>query len=299
MSGAGNIYDLGYQGYDGPRLGRVTVTAVLLATTIRSGYGIGRGGRAKVVPFGLAALALLPAVLAVGLTALAAQAGAGAMFDEASPIRHDTYQGLTSSLITLFCAAQAPELFGKDQRYGVLPLYFSRVLTRGDYALGRLGGLFLAVFLISVVPQVVLSLGVVLAASDPLADLAAEGPDVLRYVAMSLLAAGLLSAVAAVIAAWTPRRAYATAAIIAVFIIPPILVSVAAELAAADAARILIFTSAGDLLDGLNSAIFGTIAESPAVAAANYPDPVYLVATVVGILAATGLVLRRYLTVQV
>ena len=30
----------------------------------------------------------------------------------------------------LFCAAQAPELFGRDQRYGVLPLYFSRALTR-------------------------------------------------------------------------------------------------------------------------------------------------------------------------
>ena len=44
----------------------------------------------------------------------------------------------------LFCAAQAPELFGRDQRHGVLPLYFSRVLTRIDYALARAGGLFLA-----------------------------------------------------------------------------------------------------------------------------------------------------------
>jgi hypothetical protein len=42
----------------------------------------------------------------------------------------------------LFCAAQAPELFGRDQRYGVLPLYFSRVLTSIDYALARTGGLF-------------------------------------------------------------------------------------------------------------------------------------------------------------
>ena len=48
----------------------------------------------------------------------------------------------------LFCAAQAPELFGRDQRYGVLPLYFSRVLTRLDYALARTGGLFLAVLLV-------------------------------------------------------------------------------------------------------------------------------------------------------
>ena len=44
----------------------------------------------------------------------------------------------------LFCAAQAPELFGRDQRYGVLPLYFSRALTRSDYALAKVGGLFVA-----------------------------------------------------------------------------------------------------------------------------------------------------------
>ena len=67
----------------------------------------------------------------------------------------------------LFCAAQAPELFGRDQRYGVLPLYFSRVLTRFDYALARTVGLFLAVLIVSLVPQVVLTVGAILAAAGP------------------------------------------------------------------------------------------------------------------------------------
>ena len=127
---ASSIYDLGYQGYDGPRLGRPAVALGLLAQTLRAAYGIGRGGRAKIVPFLMLGLSVLPAVLAVGISALAAQAGAGGALEEASPIRHDTYQSLTSTLVMLFCAAQAPELFGRDQRYGVLPLYFSRVLTR-------------------------------------------------------------------------------------------------------------------------------------------------------------------------
>ncbi len=294
MSGTGNIYDLGYQGYDGPRLGRVVVTASLLRATLRAAYGIGRGGRAKVVPFGLGAMALLPAVLAVGIQALANQAGAGDALGEASPIRHDTYQGLTSTLIMLFCAAQAPELFGKDQRYGVLPLYFSRVLTRSDYATARSGGLFLAVFLVSVLPQVVLTLGAVLAASDPLTGLADEAVEIPRYLAISGLAAGLLTVVAAVVAAWTPRRAYATAGIIAVFIIPPIVVSIVSELAAGDVARILLFSSVGDLLEGLNAAIYGTVAASPTVLAADFAGWVYLVATLVGIVGGGALVLRRY-----
>ncbi|MGP1673693.1 MAG: ABC transporter permease, partial [Candidatus Limnocylindrales bacterium] len=65
-----SIYDLGYQGYDGPRLGRPAVALGLLLQTLRAAYGIGRGGRAKIAPFLLLALAVLPAVLAVGISAL-------------------------------------------------------------------------------------------------------------------------------------------------------------------------------------------------------------------------------------
>lgn len=294
---SGNIYDLGYQGYDGPRLGRSTVALGLLRRSLAESYGIGRGGRAKVAPFLLLALAVLPAILAVGITALAAQTGNRELVAEASPIRHETYQGLTSALVMLFCAAQAPELFGRDQRYGVLPLYFSRVLTRADYALARTGGLFLAVLVVTLVPQVVLSLGALLSAADPLAGLADDAADIPRYVAVAVLSSGLLAGISSVIAAWTPRRAYATATIIAVFIVPPIIVGLISELAAGDLARILVVLSPGDVVDGLNAAIFGTIPDSPAVSAANLPDIAYVVAAVVGTVGALAIILRRYLTV--
>jgi len=35
-------------------------------------------------------------------------------------------------MVMLFCSAQAPELFAGYHRTAVLPLYFSRVLTRFD-----------------------------------------------------------------------------------------------------------------------------------------------------------------------
>lgn len=294
MSATGNIYDLGYQGYDGPRLGRLPVALGLLRHTLRSAYGIGRGGRAKIIPFGIGAMALLPAVIAVGITALASQMGAGGALEEASPVRHDTYHGITSTLVMLFCAAQAPELFGKDQRYNVLPLYFSRVLTRGDYALARVGGLFLAVFLVTVVPHVVLTVGSMLTAPDPLAGLADELPEIPRYLVVSAITAGLLSGVAAVIAAWTPRRAYATAAIIAVFIVPGIVVSVVHELRVGDLAGLLVFASPGDIAVGVNAAIFATIADSPAIVASDYPGWIYVVAAIALAAGSLALVLRRY-----
>ena len=300
MTGAtGNIYDLGYQGYDGPRLGRPAVARGLLRRSLAEAYGIGRGGRAKIAPFVLLGLALLPAILAVGISALAAQAGApSGLVDDASPIRHDTYQGLTSALVMLFCAAQAPELFGRDQRYGVLPLYFSRVLTRADYALARAGGLFLAVLLIILLPQLVLTVGAAFASADPIAGLADDAPAIPKYLVVSIASAALLSGVAAVIAAWTPRRAYATAMIIATFIVPPVIVALTSELAAGDLARVLVLASPGDVIDGLNASIYGTIPDSPAVSAADLPGLAFGGATVVGIVGAAALVLRRYQTVQ-
>ena len=294
MSAQGSIYDLGYQGYDGARLGRLAVTLGLLRATLRAAYGIGRGGRAKIAPFGLAGLGLLPAVLAVGIAALAAQAGAGGALAEVSPIRHETYQSLTSTLVMLFCAAQAPELFGRDQRYGVLPLFFSRVLTRTDYALARTGGLFLAVFLVSVVPQVVLTIGGILAASDPLVGLADEAPDIPRYLAVTALGSAILAGVAAAISAWTPRRAYATAAIIAAFIIPSVVAILVAELAVGDLARIIVLLSPGDIVDGINAEIFATIPDSPAVAASGLPGWAFVASAVTGCIGLVALILRRY-----
>jgi ABC-2 type transport system permease protein len=292
---SGSIYDLGYQGYHGPRLGRPAVALGLLIQTLRAAYGIGRGGRAKIMPFLMLGLSVLPAILAVGIAALAAQAGAGPELEEASPIRHDTYQNLTSTLVMLCCAAQAPELFGRDQRHGVLPLYFSRVLTRVDYTLARSGGLFLAIFVISIVPQLILTVGAILAAPDPVTGLRDDLPDIPRYLLVAVLASALLGGVATVIAAWTPRRAYATAAIIAVFIIPPIVVALMAELAVGDLARVLVLASPGDILDGVNALVFDAVSPNPTIVAADLPGWTYVMAAVVGTFACVILVLRRFI----
>ena len=237
----------------------------LFWNTLRACFGIGRGGRAKIAPFVLAALALLPAVIAVGIAALAAQAGAGSQLDEASPVRYDSYHGIVSVLLILFCGAQAPELFGRDQRYSVLPLYFSRTLARTDYAIAKLGGLVLALFLVDIAPQVVLFAGRVFVASDPITGISDEIGAVPRFLVQGALVAGLLGGVSGLIAAYTPRRAYATAAIIAVFIVSPIIVALVDNLATSDLARFIIFLSAPDVLAGTNAAIFESFSDNPVV----------------------------------
>jgi ABC-2 type transport system permease protein len=297
-SAGGSIFDLGYQAYDGPRLGRRSAILALFTQTVRASYGIGRGGRAKIAPLVLFALAVLPAVLAIGFAALAAQAGpAGGAIEDASPIRYETYHGIVSILIMLFCAAQAPELFGRDQRYGVLPLYFSRVLTRADYALAKVGGLFVALLIVELAPYVLLFAGRVLVAPDPATGLAEEISAVPRFLLQGLLVAGLLGGLASVIAAWTPRRAYATAGIIAVFIIPPIVATILANQTSPDLARIVVFFSPADILDGTNAAIFNSIPDNPVVASVDLPDWAYLVAAGIGIAGSIAITVRRYLRI--
>lgn len=294
--GGGSIFDLGYQAYTGPRLGRRSAVRALFSQSIRACFGIGRGGRAKIAPFTLAALAILPAVLAVGIAAIAAQAGGGAI-GEASPIRYETYHGLVGILIMLFCAAQAPELFGRDQRYGVLPLYFSRVLTRPDYALAKVFGLVLALLAVDLAPYIILFVGRVFVAPDPAAGLSAELGAVPRFLAQGFLVAGLLGGLASLVAAWTPRRAYATATIIAVFIIPPIIVGLIGSLTNQDLARYIVLFSPADVLDGTNAALFGSISDNPVVGSVGIPGWAYVAAALVGIAGSIGLTIRRYLRI--
>ena len=44
----GSIYDLGYRGYEGPRLGRRAAVGALLINTLRTAYGLGRNAQANI-----------------------------------------------------------------------------------------------------------------------------------------------------------------------------------------------------------------------------------------------------------
>jgi ABC-2 type transport system permease protein len=68
--------------------------------------------------------------------------------------------------VILFCAAQAPDLFGRDQRHSLLALYFARALRREDYAVARIAGFVVAIFILQLLPQVLLFVGQVLLATD-------------------------------------------------------------------------------------------------------------------------------------
>jgi ABC-2 type transport system permease protein len=289
----GSIYDIGYRRYEGPRLGRGHAVRSLFSHSLRSAYGIGRGGRAKIAPIILGGMALLPAIAIVGAMTMAAQFGVGQRFATQAPIRYDTYFSAISTIIVLFCAAQAPELFGRDQRHGVLALYFARALRRSDYALARIGGFVAALLILELLPQILLFLGRVLLSPDIPGAVGEDLPSVGPVLAQGLLAAGLLGGLSMAVSAFSPRRAYATAGIIALFTIPNIVAGTVLGLGSSAIGTWLLLLSPTSVLDGTNAILFGTALSSDFFFI-DLPDAVYIAAALVGIAGAIAIAVRRF-----
>jgi ABC-2 type transport system permease protein len=247
---------------------------------------------------GLLAFAVLPSLVALGVAAIFSQVGAAGQAHEAlSPIRYSSLFPIMATLVMLFCASQAPELFGRDQRDGVLPLYFSRAISRLDYAAARTLGLLASLALIVLAPQLILLVGRVLAAPDVVAGLGPETESLPAILAVGSVMCVLLGTVAAAIASLSPRRSYATVAVIAVFVVPAIVAALLSELADGDIGRHAVLLSPGDILDGLNGFLFDVDPDSPVVERSELDGWVYALAAAAWIGGAVAVLVRRFRTV--
>ena len=208
---AGIIYDIGYQRYEGARLGRGYAFRSLFAHSMRQAWGLGRGGRALIVPFGIFAVILFPAALQVILESVSG--------GQAQLLGYADYFNYVQGMVVLFCAAQAPELVSTDQQHRVLPLYFSRALRRQDYAAAKLLAMVCALWILVLVPMVLLFIGHISAATDVGLAVKAERANILPVLASTLAVAAVLGSLAVALASLTPRRALASAVIFGMVIL--------------------------------------------------------------------------------
>ena len=291
---SGSIYDIGYRGYDGPRLGRRHAFATLFVQGLRATFGLGRSGRAKILP---AFCLVFPALVAVIIVAMNAFATRFGISDLGVIPDHPDMAGAVGVFATLLVAVQAPELLGRDVRYRVLSLYFSRALLRADYALAKLAALTAAILIILLVPHVILTIGAVLLTSDVLGALGREAgwwPAVLgSTVVMAVATAG----VALVIAAFIARRAYATVTIFGVFLVPAIIVAVILALELGTASQYLVLLDIGTVLEAANAWFFGIQPASGAWPLTDLPLWLGLVAALVIALGSSVILVQRYRTI--
>lgn len=202
----GVIHDIGYQRYEGPRLGRAYASRSLFVHSVRGAYGLGRSAWAKVLPIGLLSLASIAALILV-------------VVNTQLPVEVIDYVGIASTFTyaaTVFVAVVAPELVSVDLRSNLLSLYLSRPLRRSDYALTKLAALATATFVMLGGPMLVLFLGMAFSTDNGIAGVFSELGGLLQGLAAAAIHATVLAALALPFASLSGRRVFATGMIIGV-----------------------------------------------------------------------------------
>jgi len=266
--------------------------------SFRTAYGIGHGGRAKIAPVIFGILAILPAIIVVGVLTLAVKIGAREPFENAVPLGYDTYYRSISVVIALFCAAQAPELFARDQRHGVIALYFARALRRSDYAMARLTGFGLALLVLLLVPMAILLVGRVLLSTDVAAAFGEDLPKIPAVIAEALVIAALFGSLAMAVSAYTTRRAYAVAATIALFVLPGVVAQIVIGLGSGPVGTWLVLLSPGTILDGTSAFLFGKSLNED-LFFFELPTWTFLLSAAGVTAVAAGLAIRRFVRMAV
>lgn len=207
----GELYDLGYQHYDGPREGRMRARKAVFVDGFRTTLGIGHGPLAKVLPILLFGAAMTPAIIMAIIVSLTQ----GAL----DLPGHADYYEVVSVILVIFSAIIAPELLCPDRRNGVISLYLVRPLTITDYVVGRWLAFFTIALALVYSGQIVLLAGLILSASEPLEYFKDNWLDIPRILAAGLLVAIFITTLPLAVSAFTDRRAYAAAIVIGLFII--------------------------------------------------------------------------------
>jgi ABC-2 type transport system permease protein len=286
-STAGSIYDLGYKRYEGARLGRRHAIWALYIYSVRGVFGIGRSLSSKIGPIGLAIIALIPAVVQLGIAAIAPA--------DIEVVEPEEYYGFIQIVLAVFCAVVAPELVGRDQRTHTLSLYFSRALRRQDYALAKFAALTTGLLAITVIPQVIMFVGNGLAADDFGDYLQDKWGDLPSVLGSAILLSGFIAAIGLVIAAQTPRRAYSTVAIVAAFILPSVIGGGLFQALDQDVGRFVLLISPLHVVTGFTFWFFDAAHEAESeLAKADLPGVAYAIDAALVVLLMLALLLRRY-----
>ena len=289
----GEVYDIGYQHYGGPREGRARARKALWVNGVRTALGLGRGWPSKVLP-GLLFLGLMvPAFVFVLLNSVLDQVADGI------PGQADYYQGALIVLI-IIGAIIAPELLCADRRNRVIDLYLVRPLTSTDYVVGRWVAFFSFVLGLVYLPQIVLLIGLVLGASEPLDYLRDNWLDIPRFLGAGLALAIFTTTIPLAAAAFTDRRAYAAVFVIGLWIIGAAVGNALVEGIGGSAGKWLALIDIGSVPIFMNDMIFDQASDEGTMGFARQLPNGVIVAWYLLLTAGPGLALWwRYRRIKV
>jgi ABC-2 type transport system permease protein len=289
-TGAGAVYDRGYQPYDGEPGTRRTACLALYRASLRRALGLRRSWKQKALPAILVAIATLPAFLMVGIGFIT-RGNASSDFEF---ISYRDQVGLSSVLI-LYVALTAPDLTCPDRRNRVMSLLLARPLTSIDYALVKVATVVTCVLGFSLVPQVVLFLGQTAVNARP-RHYVAENAEILWQAPLSCLVLAVFYGVVGIaFASLTSRRVIATASLLGTALITGVVAGGLAESAGGGHGHPAALLSLVDAPLHISDIVFlGEVGPEKILAGADH-EVLLAVVTYLGmVLVALGVLLWNY-----
>ena len=247
---AAQILDQRYRPYNGARHGLGGAMRALVGSSVRFTLGFGRPARHKFLPWLAVVVALVPAIVFVGIATVL---DIDLISENILPEYHQ-YYGFIEAALFFYCGIVVPEILVADRRNGMLPLYLSTPLRLWSYLVSKAAAVTVALVVITVGPLLFLLVAYTVEGSGP--DGLGDWLTVLvRILGSGVAIAATITAASLAISSLTDRRAFAVIGVILLLLGSQLVTSVLVEVAEMDA-RIYAFNP-GEMGDALKDRIFG------------------------------------------
>lgn len=252
----GQVFDLGYRRYDGPREGRGRARMAVYVDGLRIALGIGRGGRAKILPWLFVSIAIgMGLIFALIAGAVDRVAGEGTARAANLP-SHADYYSIGAVILFLFAAVVGPELLCPDRHNRIINLYLVRPLTSVDYVISRFLAFLTVMLIVAWLPQVALLAGLTFGAPRPGDYLVDNWQDIPKFLAAGGAIAIYVTSIGLTVAAFTTRRGYASVGLVGLFIISQFAAAILGEVVTGTAGEWLALISLSDIPLHINELVF-------------------------------------------
>ena len=219
---AGQLFDIGYQRYDGPRQGRARARIALFVGGVRHTLGLGRGGRSKILPVLMVLVSVVPAAIILVVAAIS-----GGIIDR--PVELGDYFPINSLLLLIISGILGPTLLIPDRTDNVLSLYLVRPLGMLDYLAARWFAFFLVTSLIVLAGPLILLCGYILLSADAVQEFRDSWMDFPKVLLGAAALGAFIASIPLGVAAFAPRRVYAAAFVIGVVLVGTTVIGILTE----------------------------------------------------------------------
>ena len=205
----GEVFDLGYQRYEGPREGRGRARVAIFRDGVRISLGLGRSASQKVLPWLFILISIGPAIMIVIVASFVSQIGGAS--GRLNDFGNRFYYQFALIPLLAFAVTVGPALLCPDRRENVLTLYLVRPLTAFDYVSARTLAFLAVTTAVAYAPQVVIFSTLTMTSQAPATYLADHWLEVPRFAASGFVISVFTTSLAMAAASIADRRAVATA----------------------------------------------------------------------------------------